>query len=299
MNLTESSNALNIALIENLIESVANLADNRNFESLESCFADEVRVDYTSAFGGEPELKQKQALMSAWASLLPGFDVTRHRLSNISVKLLDATHSTAIADVIADHHIGGQQWQVKGTYDYVIDKVDSERWVVRGMTFHLTGEAGSRDVLSRAMSAASTKPVSYLQRLQTMQVVREFLKSLEDKDMEKFASVWADDAVQEMPYSPQNFPKRIEGKANLVAHYSAWPENSGKASFTKELVFYPTLDPEVVFVEYHGVCEIKTTGRIYDQRYGGLFRAVNGKIKLFREYFDPNVFSHAFSLDER
>lgn len=299
MNLiSESSNALNIALIENLIESVANLADNRNFESLESCFANEVHVDYTSAFGGEPEVKQKQALMSAWAALLPGFDVTRHQLSNISVKLLDDTHSTATADVIADHHIGGEQWQVKGTYDYAIDKVDSERWVVRGMTFNLTGEAGSRDLLSRASSAASTKPVSYLQRLQTMQVVREFLKSLEEKNMEKFASLWADDAVQEMPYSPQNFPKRVEGKTNLVAHYSAWPENSGEANFSRELVFFPTLDPQVVFVEYHGVCEIKTTGRIYDQRYGGLFRVVDGKIKLFREYFDPNVFSRAFSLDE-
>ena len=31
---------------------------------------------------------------------------------------------------------------------------------------------------------------------------------------------------------------------------------------------------------------------------GGLFHVKNGKIQLFREYFDPKPFVYAFGLDE-
>jgi hypothetical protein len=68
------------AAIQTIVESVATLADRKNFESLEKLYADEVRVDYTSAFGGEAELKSPQGLMSLWASSLPGFDRTRHEI---------------------------------------------------------------------------------------------------------------------------------------------------------------------------------------------------------------------------
>lgn len=53
-----------------------------------------------------------------------------------------------------------------------------------------------------------------------------------------------------------------------------------------------------MIVEYHGVTEVRTTGRVYDQRYFGLFHVEEGKIQLFREYYDPNVFAYAFGLEE-
>ena len=34
------------------------------------------------------------------------------------------------------------------------------------------------------------------------------------------------------------------------------------------------------------------------QWYGGLFHVVDGKINLFREYFNPGPFVFAFGLDE-
>src|SRR5579883_1052597 len=56
------------AAIKTAVESVATLADSRNFESLERLYADRVRVDYTSAFGGEVEVKTPQALTTAPAT---------------------------------------------------------------------------------------------------------------------------------------------------------------------------------------------------------------------------------------
>ncbi len=82
-----NSNSLEVktqdeAAIHTIVESVANLADRGNFESLEKLYAEEVEVDYTSAFGGEVELKSPQGLMSLWASSLPGFERTHHQISN-------------------------------------------------------------------------------------------------------------------------------------------------------------------------------------------------------------------------
>jgi len=157
---------------------------------------------------------------------------------------------------------------------------------------------GDRNIINQAVQQATINPSPYIQRQQTKQAVIDYLTSLEDKDMEKLASVWAEDAVLDMPYSPEGFPKRVEGKDNLTEHYAAWPEISGKANFTEHLVFYPMQDSTMVFAEWRGDVEIIPTARNYNQRYGGLFHVVNGKIELFREYYDPIVFKYAFGLDE-
>lgn len=284
------------AAIKTIVESVATLADSRNFESLEKLYGDKVAVDYTSLTGGKPETKTAQTLMTEWAAVLPGFDRTRHAISNVKVDVT-GSEATATADVVADHFLGSLFWQVSGNYLYRLRR-DEDGWKIMAHRFNLTNEVGSRDIFAPAMAAAKAKPVSYLARQQGQQVVRDFLTALEEKDMAKFANVWTEDAVQDMPYSPDGFPKRVAGKANLVTHYSGWPQNSGKANFTKELVFYPTQDASVVIAEYHGIVDIVPTKRVYDQRYMGVFKIEGGKIKLFREYYDPIVFKHAFGLGE-
>ncbi|MGL5942423.1 MAG: nuclear transport factor 2 family protein [Waterburya sp.] len=285
------------AAIETIVESVANLADKGNFDSLEKLYAEEIQVDYTSAFGGEVELKSPQGLMTQWAGSLPGFDRTRHEISNIETEVKGNT-ATATADVVANHYLNKMLWQIAGSYEYGLVKEDGE-WTIDKMTFIAESEQGDRAIINQAVQQASINPSPYIQRQQTKQAVIDFLTALEAKDMEKFASVWAEDAVQDMPFSPDGFPKRVEGKANLIKHYAAWPETSGKANFTNELVFYPMQDSTMVFAEWRGEVEIIPTGRNYNQRYGGLFHVVDGKIELFREYYDPIVFKYAFGLEEK
>ena len=283
------------AAIQTTVESVANLADQGNFESLEKLYADEVQVDYTSAFEGEVELKSPQALMTQWANSLPGFDRTRHQISNIETEV-KGNKATATADVVANHYLNEMFWQIAGSYEYGLVKEDGQ-WEIAKMTFIAESEQGDRAIINQAVEQASINPSAYIQRQQTQQAVIDFLTSLEDKDMDKFASVWAEDAVQDMPFSPEGFPKRVEGKDNLIKHYAAWPETSDKANFTKHLVFYPMQDSTMVFAEWRGDVDIIPTGRKYKQRYGGLFHVVNGKMELFREYYDPIVFKNAFGLN--
>jgi ketosteroid isomerase-like protein len=78
-----------------------------------------------------------------------------------------------------------------------------------------------------------------------------FLDGLAALDVDAALAVFADDAVQEMPFAPEGFPRRLEGIAALR------------------------------------------------RQYGGLFRVVDGRIRLFREYFDPNILSDVFPADAR
>ncbi len=285
-----------VAAIQTIVESVAVLADSGNFESLEKLYADEILVDYTSLGGGEPELKSPKTLMNEWAGVLPGFDRTRHEISNVKV-VVTGPRAVATADVVADHYVADLHWQVSGDYRYELLDIGGE-WRIVAATFNLRDEKGTRDVFGPAAENAIANPPTYVTRQQTVEAVRTFLLALEEKDMEKFATVWADDAVQDMPYSPEGHPKRVVGRDELVKFYSGWPENAGEADFTSHLVFYPMQDPETIFAEFRGDVEVVPTGRRYKQTYGGFFHVVDGKITLFREYYDPAPFAWAFGLDE-
>lgn len=285
-----------VAQIKTIVESVAILADSGNFESLEKLFAEEIHLDYSSLSGDQPQLKSPRTLMTEWASVLPGFDRTRHALSNIVVTQ-DGNSATATADVVADHYFKQQHWQVRGDYHYRLVKL-GQRWEITTLTFNLRDEKGSRDIFGPVLEQAKANPPAYIVREQTATAVRAFLTSLETKDMDTFAGLWADDAVQHMPYSPKGHPKQVVGKDNIVKLYAGWPQNSGKADFTSHLVFHPMQDPETVFVEFKGDVAVIPTGRQYKQTYGGFFHVAKGKIQLFREYFDPAPFAWAFGLSD-
>lgn len=283
------------AAVKTIVESVAVLADRSEFEALERLYADEVLVDYSSLNGQPAELKSPQALMTDWAGVLPGFDRTRHDLGGVEA-IIDGDTAAARADVSAGHWIGEAYWQVDGQYAYELVRAP-HGWKITSMTFTLEDETGSRDVFGPAIAAAAAEPAPYILRQQTRQAVMDFLTGLEEKDMDKVNGVWAEDAVQDMPYVPSDFPSRVVGRDALIAQYAAWPEVSGAANFTDHLVVYDMVDPQTVFVEYRGEVDIVTTGKVYRQTYGGLFHVEGGKITLFREYFDPRVFAEAFGME--
>lgn len=125
------------------------------------------------------------------------------------------------------------------------------------------------------------------------QTVRDFLRLLGEKKMDAWAKLWAEDAVQEMPFSPAGFPTEVEGRDALIKHYSGLPEAYGAMSFP-DLVLYRMSDPNWVLAEYRGEIEVLATGRPYNNHYCGLFHLQDGQIVLFREYYNPLVLTEAF-----
>lgn len=125
------------------------------------------------------------------------------------------------------------------------------------------------------------------------QVIRDFLYLLAEKDMDTWIELWTEDAVQEMPFSPAGFPTKVEGREAIRKHYSQLPKAYGRMAFP-DLVVHSMLEPNWVVAEYRGEIEVLVTGRPYNNHYCGLFHLREGRIALFREYYNPIVLSEAF-----
>jgi hypothetical protein len=135
------------------ITDIAAGADRRQWERAQAAFAPEVRVDYTSLFGGSPSTTKAADLVAGWKTVLPGFDATQHLVSNHVVQV-SANAATAQADFIATHRIDRELWTLGGRYDYTLAKLQG-RWRVTAMTMTWTWETGDRaGLLQRASERA-------------------------------------------------------------------------------------------------------------------------------------------------
>lgn len=270
------------AAIKTVIESMATLADRNEYEALERIFADEVEVDYRTLAGGEVEVKSNQALMTAWAGLLPGFDRTRHRITDIEVEI-DGSEATGRSQVTAAHWLDDLYWEVSGNYQYGFRKVDRQ-WVITKLTFVFISEKGTRDVFPLAVENAAKNPDFYIARQKTRQTVIDFLDALRSKDRERFADLWADDAVQDLPLSADRSLQRKVGRDNILKTYSSHFEGKIPAKITPTTVLYPMQTAEVILVEFGGELDIWATGEERKSKYACLFHVENGKISLLRAY---------------
>ncbi len=142
------------AAIETIVESVATFADRAEFDALARLYADEFVLDYSSLNDQSASTRTPADLMAEWAAVLPGFDRTRHAISDIEIDV-SGKIATAKADVVASHWIGDGFWQVVGSYDYVLAKREG-RWAITAMAFNLKSETGSRNVFGPAIEAAKT-----------------------------------------------------------------------------------------------------------------------------------------------
>lgn len=138
------------------IERFAALADSGAFGYLAQIFTKKVIVDYTSAFGGEPAETTNTALMQQWRGLLPGFDFTRHALSNIEVDI-DGDTAKASANITASHYLGTDGfWQISGRYKFQLNKA-GHHWKINKLTLLAESEKGSRGVLVKASAIAAQR----------------------------------------------------------------------------------------------------------------------------------------------
>jgi SnoaL-like domain len=93
--------------------------DALDWPAVRAAFAGQVRVDYTSLSGGEPETLPVGDLMARWQGLLPGFDATQHLSGPVLLTDEDAG-VRADTHVRGYHHLrgadGGETWGVYGHY---------------------------------------------------------------------------------------------------------------------------------------------------------------------------------------
>ena len=285
------------AAIEVVVESVGALADRNEYDALARLFADSFELDYSSLNGQEAAVTNPGALMDQWAGVLPGFDQTRHALSNVNV-VISGNAATASADVVASHWVDELFWQVEGNYQYALER-HTDGWKITSMTFNLEQESGTRDVFGPAIAAAREKPLpGYLNTIaaRNKQTVKTFFNLLEQENIQGLVDLFAADGKQVNPYTGGVFPAGAEGHKALSDYWSPVPDNFDSMRFVLDALL-ATEDPNTVFVSYTGALKLKDGGGIYQNDYYSTFTFDrDGKIVEYVEIFDPVTAAKSFGL---
>lgn len=141
------------AAILDTITDIAAGADRHQWDRVRHAFADEVKLDYTSLWGGEAAIQQADAVIEQWSDFLPGFDETLHLITNPTIIAIRGATAMAEADFQATHRIDNDFWVLTGHYRYELTKVN-DAWKVSALTMTYTHETGDRGLVARAAERA-------------------------------------------------------------------------------------------------------------------------------------------------
>lgn len=118
-------------------------------------------------------------------------------------------------------------------------------------------------------------------------------------DLEQWLDLFADDAVIEFPYAASlGTPARLDGKDAIRAYFREIVPTMENLVFSDGR-HHPAHDPDVAWLEVHGAAQISSTGRRYEQDYVMFGRAREGRLVLYREYWDPCVAARAMGIELR
>ncbi|MGE4427267.1 MAG: nuclear transport factor 2 family protein [Solirubrobacteraceae bacterium] len=136
---------------------------------------------------------------------------------------------------------------------------------------------------------------------QSRRVVEEFWAPFESgsptgEAAERWKGLFAEDGVWEMPFAPAPVPEVVAGRV-LIGHFADWLFAAVPDLRLVSFDARETADPQVILIEMQMTSPVTYTGRTYANTYCSLMRIVDGRVALFREYFDPTVVLDAFGVE--
>lgn len=133
------------------------------------------------------------------------------------------------------------------------------------------------------------------QREKNVLIVKTMFAEMARKDVDAWISHWADeDSRQLIPYSPDDFPKIVEGKETLRNIYRDLIGGYGKLIYT-HIEVYPMENPDKVVAEWGVDIEVLATKGRYQNELIGIFTFKEGKVIELKEYFNPDNFRKAIA----
>ncbi|MCX4974140.1 nuclear transport factor 2 family protein [Streptomyces sp. NBC_00620] len=115
---------------------------------------------------------------------------------------------------------------------------------------------------------------------------RHSLRLLLDKDIPAWVDLWHEDGILEFPFSPEGWPKRLEGKAAIAEYMRDYPDHIDLHEFPY-VEIHQTIAPETIVVEMRGVGRVVDTGNPFDMTYIAVVTIRNGLITSYRDYWNP------------
>lgn len=125
--------------------------------------------------------------------------------------------------------------------------------------------------------------------------VRRYLRLLEEKDIKSWIELWDEDADHYYPFGTEMFPAHVVGKDAIFERWRSLPDRFEMLSFPIRELWE---DGDTVIARFDSDT-IMTGGREYQNNYVCIFKFnEDGKIREYREYFDPIIAGVDFGLLE-
>jgi hypothetical protein len=138
--------------ISSVVARLVHHIDMRRWAQLRTIFSDVVETDYTSLFGGEPQVQDADALIETWRKLLTPLDSTQHLLGLLETETKNGT-AVAHCHVRAYHNrkglSGGSEWMVAGQYEFGFTE-DAGSWKIRRIKLNTFYQTGNKNLLDEA-----------------------------------------------------------------------------------------------------------------------------------------------------
>lgn len=132
--------------IKDVVNSVAQLQDMKQWEKLESYFVKKPFVDNESISGETPAMIPKKHLIDSWRREIGSyFYSTRHFIRRLAVRMLNSRRAKVSTTVEHIHYVADRgeryAWTVRGTIDYILVKTANGTWKISQMIFRLQDQA--------------------------------------------------------------------------------------------------------------------------------------------------------------
>lgn len=145
-------------VLEHRISQLFIATDERDWESLESIFADEVALDYSSMSGNPAAKLSPSQITESWKTILPGFSATHHQIGNFQIEIKDK-EAHVFCYGTATHYLedpAGNVWTVVGSYDFQLRPDKKGNWRVSAMRFNFKYMDGNLSLPQKAMDVVKS-----------------------------------------------------------------------------------------------------------------------------------------------
>jgi ketosteroid isomerase-like protein len=112
------------------------------------------------------------------------------------------------------------------------------------------------------------------------------LEGLKQGDVRPWVDMFHDDGVMEFPFAPPGYPARLDGKAAIADYMRTYPDHLSIEGVIRRGVYHCG---NVIVVEFACDATAVASGNTFRMDYVGLLTVVDGKLKLYRDYWNPLV----------
>lgn len=141
--------------ITNLVDSVFDRVDVKDWEAVEALFTDKVLVDFTSLHGGEPAEITNVELVGGWRASMHAKKSSFHFIGQPRVAVTGDEASVRVKGYtynLLDASLGGAMWEVWGRYEFAVRRT-ADGWKAASMTFVALNTRGDATVPTHVLEA--------------------------------------------------------------------------------------------------------------------------------------------------